>query len=172
MKKFYIPLLCLVLIFISCSNQDFTPYLIFDEEAYNTAKEKWENYNCKNYTFTYEINSSATGPNYPKVAVTVKNGTSTYEVLADSQEDLDRFDEYDARFVSAEYLFDYILEIYKEEKRFVEKRPEGLISDTIEVKYDATTGFPKSIKVYSSWTPGLSIDGHWWSIIITDIKFN
>lgn len=172
MKKFFVPLLCLALFFVSCSNQELTPYLVFNEAAYNTAKEKWQNFNCTNYSFTYEINNDATGPNCSKVVMTVKDGISTYKVIADSQEDLDRFDEYDARFVSAEYLFDFIWEVYEDEKTFVEERPRGLVSETIDVKYDESSGFPISIEIYSSWSPEAAVDGNRWSFKIDDIKFS
>ena len=158
-----------VLFFISCKNDAGIPYVKFDESTYKSAKEKWQSLKSKNYSFTYMISSDATGPDYPKVAVTVVDDISSYEIIAETEEDKNRFDEWDARFVSAEYLFDFIWDLYEEAKEYSEKRPDGLVYKAIEVLYDKNTGFPISIKSYGQWKASALTEGDWWSLMIIDI---
>ena len=171
MKKFFVILFTVfALLLISCEAGSEEPYVQFDEAAYWEAKEKWLSLNSKNYNFSYVISSDATGPNYPEVVVTVVDGSASYELVAETEDDKNRFDDNDACFISAEYLFEFIWDLYEEAKKTVDAKPDGLVSKIVDVQYDQKLGFPLFISSYGSWKEKASIGGGWWSMKINNIE--
>ena len=167
---FFILFTILALLLFSCEVGGEEPYVQFDEAAYREAKEKWLSLNCKDYCFSYVISSDATGPNYPEVVVTVIDGRASYELVAETEDDKNRFDDNDARFISGEYLFDFIWDLYEEAKKTVDAKPDGLVSKTVDVQYDQKLGFPLSISSYGSWKEDAPVGGGWWSMKINNIE--
>ncbi|MCR4733942.1 MAG: hypothetical protein K5829_02920 [Treponema sp.] len=166
MKRIFLSLF-IILLFVSCEYG--IPYVEFDKASYNAAKEKWESLGWTDYTFTYQICSVATGPNYPKVIMTVTPEGSSYELSGD-EEALSVFDENAAKFENAESFFNSIQEEYTSACQYVAKRPKGLVSYNIDVEYDSESGFPSYISYAGAWSEEYSVDGDWYSIKITNIQ--
>ncbi|MCR4742051.1 MAG: hypothetical protein K5866_04165 [Treponema sp.] len=174
----------LTLIFLSCDNAfiywihnggDEEYHINFDLTAYNEAKEKWENLNCKNYSYTYMIFADR-GPS-PLVKVSVADGECSYQILEGSyendssdQESLEDKKELDEseKFFTAESLFVKIWEAYEAALKLEENPPEGLISKNIVVTYDDESGIPVSIDLSGSWDQ--PVCGDWWGLEVEEIN--
>lgn len=170
--KFFF-LFLLGFVFLSCvpdvNNSDYQ--IVFSLEKYKAAKEKWENLNCSDYSFTYMI--CADYGKSPLVQVTISDGKTSYQIMegvyeSDSQEEDKKILEDSEKFFSVESLFNHIWASYEEALEIADNPPEGLLSRNIKVSYDDESGIPLSIEIGGTWSELAC--GDWWSLNVEDFE--
>lgn len=130
--------------FCSCITE-YPKGIVFNEEEFNTQKEKWEKLNLKNYSFEYNFRDGCC-PSLYTGYVKVENGKGTVEFKL--SEDVNSTDESIPEEVCKYYLTcieDFLDNIYKVYETAVENYNNGdIVYSKITVYYDEINGFPKS----------------------------
>ena len=156
-KSLLIPFaLCFVL--FSCY-VDKDPYLVFNDGSYEGNLKKWKKLECDNYSYSYTVQSGATGPVTNVITVTVTDGVSTYTAKDPDGNDLDPS--------TVESLFDKIEELRASDQAFLDTNPSGIVCWELDCKYEKNTGIPESIS-NSLWHTGLYTMGNY-EVTVTDI---
>ena len=156
--------LCFVL--FSCY-VDKDPYLVFNDGSYEGNLKKWEKLECDNYSYSYTVQSGATGPLTNVITVTVKDGISSYTAKDPDGNDLDP-STVECVFPTVESLFDKIEEIRASDQAFLDTNPSGIVCYELDCKFNKKTGIPESIS-NCLWHTGLySSDSY--KVTITDIE--
>lgn len=158
-------LLFITLIIASCSSESHG--LSFNETAYNTNQDLWNESSVLNYTFSQEYFSSSFG-GQPKITSVIKNNELDTIFIQDNNNydfDIENLMHYD-KITDVYSFIDYIVDSCKEQINSSESPMEGA---KIDVTYHDSLHYPTEINCSgyypSGYHGGLDI-----TIIINDFE--
>jgi hypothetical protein len=174
MKKYvFIPLLTIILSigFSTCvleSKKDFINEkgFIFNEKTFNSEWNKWKNQDIQNYSFTltgqfpyWNIQRAIKMIDY-EVNIIVKNGImDSFEYIGKNIPYEDGSKILEPEFTSISDIYQKISDRANEEKNWWKNNTgDGIISTTLNVKYDSQLNYITFYEPESNWKSGWIVD--------------
>ena len=143
---------------LSCVQHE-SPHVIFDEEEFESQKEKWKSQGLTNYSFEYYWGTVGR-PNRIRGKVTIKDGNSVVELISykDEKTVIDSSNPYYLKDIDAAFNL-----IYSKYTNYLERCKANYSKIWLDVFYDPIYGYPRNVGncelLLNDKTPKEDLDG-------------